>query len=775
MAASPRKQPDWPPKSPLQALLSSPSGRERYQRRREGRSVSPSPIKRPTSSSKLNDAPLSLPSDEEDEDEDEETLQLKLKAIEAKLKLKKLQQAKAKQKNAVVENDPFKEPARPATATETRTSSWKSEPAAPKTSVQVPLSPTKDRRAPLEQKSPARVILGIDKGLKAQNVSLKRAASTSTQSNSFSRGTSTVKDRAPLPALKTFSERLAESRGGDKEKQEKADRIQKARGQGFGLNKEELQSFNSVGKEARRFERPEDRARSASGYAPRTLSKPIGEPNQLRTRLSRQELSTAKSEAATTAASEPTSTLESFSGLHLAKRQMPHTTLTRAFTDKALYTLPKLLKEVKGPAYEPPDVESDYVVLGIIGSKSTPKDHINGPKTTTSNDADEDARATGRNKFMALRLTDLKWEVDLFLFDSAFSQFWKLTPGTLIAILNPGIMPPKPGREATGAFALKLASSDDTVLEIGTARDLGFCKSIKSSGQECGSWVNAKKTEFCDFHVNLQVEKARATRMEVNTMGRFGKTGGEWEGKDKWTNSRYVSKEEKRRNGLLPADGREYDYETKESYYMVPGRPGRTAASILDDEEFGRNSFERGFSRDELLKKRTKERDKEMELVDKLGKIGNKAGAEYMRMKKSVAWRADTRSTTADQVSQASSTTQDKPDAASMGLLNRSATDVTLSPVKRKRGGGGTSSEPVGWGGAFKRGLLLSPKKDENSTKAADAGTDRGSLSPSKKRARFMLDNKGLREPGRDSLGLAGNNQSNDDDDDDDDDGLDII
>ena len=99
----------------MDALLSSPSGRERYQRRREGRSVSPSPIKRPLSTTS---APLSIPSDDDDDDdEDEETLQLKLQAIEAKLKLKKLQQAKAKKSSAgEAEQDQPKVPARPTTS-----------------------------------------------------------------------------------------------------------------------------------------------------------------------------------------------------------------------------------------------------------------------------------------------------------------------------------------------------------------------------------------------------------------------------------------------------------------------------------------------------------------------------------------------------------------------------------------------------------------------------------------------------------------------------------
>ncbi|KAH0211457.1 hypothetical protein KCU90_g26533, partial [Aureobasidium melanogenum] len=207
------------------------------------------------------------------------------------------------------------------------------------------------------------------------------------------------------------------------------------------------------------------------------------------------------------------SCFESFSSLHLSKRKLPHTTLARALDGKEIYTIPRLLKEIKAPTYEPPDCETDFVVLAVIASKSTPFDTRPKHKQTSSIE-DDDSRST---KFMVMTLTDLKWEVDLFLFDTAFEAFWKMTPGTVIAILNPSIMPPKTNQHS-GKFSLKLASSEDSVMEIGSARDLGFCTALKKDGQECHSWVNTRKTKFCDFHIELAVNKTRASRMEVNTM-----------------------------------------------------------------------------------------------------------------------------------------------------------------------------------------------------------------------------------------------------------------
>lgn len=654
--------------------------------------------------------------------------------------------------------------------------------------MQVPLSPTRERREPVEPKSPARVMLGIDKGLRAENVSLKRPASTLTQSNTSSRagsrllgrasslkGTNPGSDSQSVARTKSFSERLKQSRTADEEREKKQERIQNSRSQGFGFRQDEhVSTYNtpSASTPALSAYLSTDKARSALGYMPEEQRPTFREPRVASRRETEQELPTPS--APKTMGPEASSTLEPFSGLHLSKRNMSHENLTRILSSKELYTLPKLLKVVKGPHYDPPDVEGDYVVLGIIASKSSPREHANRFKSTTSNTADEDAKASGKNKFMVLRLVDLKWEVDLFLFDTAFSQFWKLTPGTLVAVLNPGVMPPKRGREDTGAFALKLASSEDTIIELGTARDLGFCKSIKKDGQECGSWINQKKTKFCDFHVNLEIDKQRAKRMEVNGMGRFG--GGSK--KDPRTGQPYDwSIKSISRPGRKPGEdahedrgaGRgAYDYDTQSRFYAIPGVASRSAVNILDNEDQG--AFDRGMSREERDRKRRAEKQKERDLAKKLGELGSHAGGEYMRLKDSSS-QGQSISYSQDGAA-ARGLRQDKADAGALGLLGKSATDVTLSPVKRKRGTGGGTSEPVGWGGAFKRGLLLSPKKSEAPTVASRDGSYYGSLSPTKKKARFFLERKGLREPGRDSLGVIGNELANDDDDEDE---LDII
>ncbi|KAK7519115.1 uncharacterized protein IWZ02DRAFT_241496 [Phyllosticta citriasiana] len=869
-----RNQPEWPPRSPYQALMSSPSGRQKWQQRQlEQLSPSPSPAKRGSRASQLLSDGVDAG---DDEDEDEETLQLKLQAIEARLKLKKLQASKSKQpteQQTVDDNryGMFSPSSRAGRGNASvPTASTRSEPA-----VQVPLSPTPDRRAAPNAISPAK-LLGIDKGLRAQDVSLKRpavpkfnpsaprAGSASGHSRTSSMASQNSAPNFPRP--KSFSERLAESRSKSNEKQAKDERIEKARTRGFGLSAAEMalpgeelrpSSQHSNESASRSFEsRPKsilkDPTRNAkstetgnnsfasitTGSRPVSRQAPPQKPSDSKTTERPKSFSGFVEKASALEqndAAKEKECFETFSGFHLSRRQLSHNILARAFDKKELFPLPRLLSTVKSPDYQSPDVEADYVVLGIISSKTTPRDSRNAHRTASG--AEPENGGPNKSKFMVLRLTDFKWEVDLFLFEEAFSRFWKLTPGTVIAILNPGIMPPRD--KANGHFSLKLNSTDDTILELGTARDLGFCKSIKADGQQCSHWIDQRKTEFCDFHIYLQLEKTKRGRMEVNTMTGFGKGP---------RSSRFDSSK-KEDSG----QGKRYDKYLKETMYIVPD--GRSTADKLDHDE---DAWNRGMSREELHRKRLAEKERERELAEKLGKLGNKVGSDYMRLRGANS-AASNHNNSQDRprpssATSALSTTQQNaaaaqtrprsrtntpfddpfvtagaeyrdappsPDAAALGLLGKRAADVSLAPVKRKRAAGATASAksasvststqragPMGWGGANKRGLLFSPSKtrpagDANgsgrvdemlalrrgsskeiasayaaaakatNSSAAVSGerekpalkiaTDEASVSsfdsqsqsPVKKKARLVIEGKGIREPGRDSLGVA--------------------
>ncbi|KAF1932601.1 uncharacterized protein M421DRAFT_53311 [Didymella exigua CBS 183.55] len=731
-AAASSNPPNWPPKSPHEALLSSPSGRKRYEQRRARKSASPSPAKR---------RPLSLqhqvPHGDGDttEDEDEETLQLKLQAIEARLKLKQLQKARR------ADPETRAIPSRPGTAAGLRRADLPQ----PGSGVQVPVSPTRARRNADEPRSPARVLLGIDKGLRASEVSLKRPGPPRTNGLVRSNTTGSL----GTPRIKSFSERIAESRSKEKQREANEHAHEERRARGFGhANVAGLKRERPPSSRGSSFT-SDAGARSSSTDTPQIRSSFTGMPPP--GMAQRNDSFDGPS-------------FESLSGLHLKSREMQHSVVTRTLEGKTVFTIPQLLKTVKAPDYDPPDWENDYVVMGVICSKSTPRD--------TQNSARENSRGTQERKehgkFMVIRLTDMKWELDLFLFDSGYEHFWKLPIGTLVAILNPDIMPPKDRNSAK--FSLKLTNSDDTVLEIGVARDLDFCHAKKQDGKECGQWVDGRKTEFCDFHLSLQVEKSKRGRMEINGMVGTGGGGGMFG--------------RKAPNGFkgdqLRKEGKFHDSYLHETMFIAP-RPGG-AARMLDRDEHG---FERGGSREERHRRQLAAKEKERDLAKKLGEMGEgTTGGDYLRRKANPS--ANLSTTTSQELANAR---QDKAAEIDFrGLLNRKAADVSLNrkasgsliPSKRKHSNASkatanSASEPVGWGGAHKRSLLLSPQKARplSPTKFRPDSAMRGTRagSPAKKKARLLLPEKGIREPGRESLGgldiglLAAMDVDDDDDD----------
>lgn len=786
----------WPPRSPFEALMASPSGKKRWEDRRQrntDRSPSPSPLKRPMSSSKALQDVAMADEDDDDEAEDEETLQLKLQQIEMKLRLKKLQG----KKKSPEDEEPSESSLRSSSA---RASPPKplqppiSQPYLRRPDIEVPVSPTRDRQPLRDPVSPARARLGLSAAAKAQDVSLKRARDgTIKPSSSQQTPTSRVKEEIARP-VSSFSARLAKSRQEQQDQQARNDRIERARGNGFNFQ-DKLKNSTPTSSST-----PGDSARPSSRFTGERMHSPVkgsDASDQIRGRSTPSFAPDSNPFVTTTNSQSKSGTqgdghdhggpadesdvnipwdnkqdgsgYDPFSGVHLTKRHIAHVDVARALEASELYPLPRLLKEVKAPEYDPPDCESDYIVFGILASKSTPYSHKQTHRTNDEKQPQEDATAP-RNKFMVMTLVDLKWEIDLFLFGTAFDQFWKLTEGTLLAIQNPAILPPK-GNQNNGKFSLKLGSSEDRVMEIGTARDLGYCVSVKKDGNKCGAWIDKRSTQVCDFHLNLMIDRNRKGRMEVNTMWR----GGTSDSAEQWK-----KRAQNPANGKKSMPGKSAGEHGR--LWTVNTGFGKSAASLLDGED--KASVE-SLTAEETSRRRIAAAQRERDLARKLENMGGSVGADYLRARQTHTTTSTT--TRSSHTLSQESTSFEKPSASELGLLGNKATAIRLSPAKdRKRhfGVGAISSagtEALGWGGAKKSGHLQpkpnrlgSPEKGQTKlTPQPLRGVIRpasqdGSVSP-KKRARFALD-KGIREPGRESLGTVG--LGNDDDDDDD---LDIV
>ncbi|KAI9716077.1 MAG: hypothetical protein M1828_000488 [Chrysothrix sp. TS-e1954] len=742
----PKQTSTWPPRSPHEALLSSPSRRKKLSDIHNRGSTSPSPSKRRRlddhTTNDENDDPNGIESGD-----DEETLQLKLQAIEARLKLKRLRKAKSGNTlggllRPTSEDERAHERLAPRGVKSPRQTSPIRKPG-----VEIALSPNQRPPQPGVEASPKRAQLGIDKGLAARNVSLKRARRDEQEDADKHR-------RHDAPA-KSFSERLADARGKDNDRRSHEERMARSRSKGF-----------SVGEPTKGVRKgPLSGAESDPHDASRPGTKTANSSDPSKSRHVSQPME-----------QNPQDDVEDDDGDDHKWNRFKYTTrttsdrvLTQAFADKELFSIPKLLAQVVAPTYDPPDLDNDYVVYGIIAHKTAPHSHTPTHKINSNADPDEDA-AKQRSKFMVLHLTDLKWQLDLFLFDSAFDQFWKLTVGTVIAILNPAIMPPKPHMRHSGNFALKLSSSEDTILEIGHAKDLGWCKSIKKDGKQCSQWIDTRKTEFCELHVNLAIEKTKAGRMEINSMAgidifglsqkKQGRGGMQGRGSARGRGKRGGK-------GERSSTGRYYDREAHEVAYQIPveHQQGLRTAKILDAEDYAHG----GLTKAERSRKRLAEHQKERDLAKQLGAVGTGVGRDYMRQRHTVEDGADEGATHSK---------DPQLDAKSLGLMHSRDAAVKLSPVKGGKLRGDMSvAQPMGWSGAYKRGLA-SPERQLSPTRGAFAGkserpkqlADR-EQTPAAKRARFMIEKKGIRHPGRESLAENASRVHDDDDDDD----LDIV
>ena len=524
--------PQWPPRSPHEALLSTPGGRQRYREMINQTSPSRSPMRSSRALAAITSSPSSglgihLPEDDDDE-EDEETLQLKLQEIQARLKLKRLQNAKAREQEAALtskepdfRSDPVSgNSTRPPPRAQTPGADENVRPAS-QNQIQVPASPVRKLQFLQQQTSPSRVLLGIDKGRKAKDISLKRAPSQkgSKAGNALQTGSYLNRSRSSEgEALSSetsrplsFNERLASARNEEAARAERNEKIQRLRTNAFAIGQEEMERYKKSAVDI-----PDEPLRPPIFSRDQILSKATPSASRLPQSRTAPNLNSCMSSHITDVSSstldksntetlsatadgkgeESSGSFESYSCLHLSKRILPHTVVTRHVSGKKVLNIKDLLREVKSPDYKLPEVEQDIVVFGIVARKSEPRAHK--PTTAKNGKEQED-----RGKYLVMTLADLDFELDLFLFNSGFTRFWKLTEGTVVAILNPNIMPPPPGRQDTGRFSLVINSDEDTILEIGSARDLGFANP-------------SRRTEMCVAHGLTRRRRisASSTRMK---------------------------------------------------------------------------------------------------------------------------------------------------------------------------------------------------------------------------------------------------------------------
>ncbi|XP_065673632.1 protein MCM10 homolog isoform X2 [Hydra vulgaris] len=184
-----------------------------------------------------------------------------------------------------------------------------------------------------------------------------------------------------------------------------------------------------------------------------------------------------------------------YSGIVISKPKLSSAVIEQRMAGKKIIKCSNIQATMKNG-----DIEGDWVTVGVIVHKTASKQSANG------------------KNFSVWRLSDLgvgteNKTVGLFLFGEVYKEHWKTQVGTVIALLNPSIMKQEKGQEVSISL-----DNPKKLMEIGIAKDLGTCKGIrKSDGKQCVMHVNRQYGDYCEYHVQRALNKAKAGRMELQS------------------------------------------------------------------------------------------------------------------------------------------------------------------------------------------------------------------------------------------------------------------
>ncbi|KAJ3043777.1 minichromosome maintenance- protein [Rhizophlyctis rosea] len=149
------------------------------------------------------------------------------------------------------------------------------------------------------------------------------------------------------------------------------------------------------------------------------------------------------------------------------------------------------------------DIPGDWVVIGVIASKSPPR-----------------IASTGQ-KYCMLKLTDLAGTITtIFAFKKTFEKVAEEAEGSVVAILNPKIILPSEETKAKHSIALDV-DDPNKWMKVGDSLDFGFCKGYQRDGERCRQVVNTRHSDRCDEHALAVQKTARLHRQEFASGNAF--------------------------------------------------------------------------------------------------------------------------------------------------------------------------------------------------------------------------------------------------------------
>lgn len=146
------------------------------------------------------------------------------------------------------------------------------------------------------------------------------------------------------------------------------------------------------------------------------------------------------------------------------------------------------------------DVSKDWVIAGVLVTKSPPKQTQKG------------------DLFSIWSISDLRGEikyVSLFLFKSAHKDLWKTNVGTAIGVLNPRIL----DRKDDKIEAAISVDNPQKVMILGQSKDLGRCRAKKANGETCDAVINKTDFDVCIFHMKKEYNNIRRSEFQSAGIG----------------------------------------------------------------------------------------------------------------------------------------------------------------------------------------------------------------------------------------------------------------
>lgn len=188
---------------------------------------------------------------------------------------------------------------------------------------------------------------------------------------------------------------------------------------------------------------------------------------------------------------------EIYSGIRLTNPLISSEELSVLMNGRKMVKLSTLKSQINKTSK---DIDDDWVTIGIIINKMT-KTSKNG------------------NDYSLWKLSDLKSDktVSFFLFGASNERHWKLTTGTVIGLLNPSFLGDKKEFKNKTEICSLTIDDPDKLLNIGTSKDMGYCKAVKKNGDVCGSLIAKSEDEYCLYHIKNAYRKFSSKRAEIQS------------------------------------------------------------------------------------------------------------------------------------------------------------------------------------------------------------------------------------------------------------------